>query len=86
MYKKNLSLALLMATAGAEPRLIWRPQRPPEQFTKHYFAMISMTPECTNFFWSVIELKRDALGVSIANSWVRLSSYTKEDIRRSMAV
>jgi len=45
LYKKNFSLALLMATAGAEPRLTWGPQRPPEPFTNHIFAMISMTPE-----------------------------------------
>ena len=44
LYKKNLIFALLIAPAGAEPRLIWCPQRPSEPFTHHIFAMISMTP------------------------------------------
>jgi len=45
LHKKNLSLALLMATAGAELRLTWHPQRPPKPFTNHIFAIIFMTPE-----------------------------------------
>jgi len=38
------------------------------------------------FFWSMIELKRQYLDVTIANPWVRLSSYIKDDVRRSMPV
>jgi len=45
LYKKNLILALLMATAGTELHLTWHPQQPPEPFTNRIFAMISMTPE-----------------------------------------
>jgi len=37
-------------------------------------------------FWSAIELKRELLGVTIANPWVRLSSYTKDNVCRSMPV
>jgi len=33
-----------------------------------------------------MEFKRQHLDVTMANSWVRLSSYIKEDIRRSMPV
>jgi len=39
------------------------------------------------FVWPLVRLhKCYALGVSIANTWVRVSSYTKEDIRRSQPV
>jgi len=35
-------------------------------------------------FWSVVELKRYDLGVTIANTWVRLNSYTKDDTSQSL--
>jgi len=34
----------------------------------------------------MVELKRQYLDVTVANPWVRLSSYTKDDVRRSMPV
>jgi len=40
----------------------------------------------TKIFWSMVDLRRYALGVSVANTWVRFSSYTKGDIRRSKPV
>ena len=45
-----------------------------------------LLPSVMLFFWFLVELKRCYLGVSIANLWVRLSSYTKEDNRRSKHV
>jgi len=74
LYKKDLSLALLMATAGAEPCLTWHPQRPPEPFTNHIFAMISMTPE-----YAVI-LKRLYSLVPLGN-YTRWGAYRYDPVR-----
>jgi len=49
--------------------------------TNFSFVIISVL-----VFWSMTELKRQYLDVTIANPWVRLSSYTKDDVSRSMPV
>jgi len=48
-----------------------------------YYA--SETPNVL-VFWSITELKREHLDAIIANTWVRLSSYTEDDVSRSMPV
>ena len=49
-----------------------------------WIASLCSPPVHNKFAWSLVRLhKCYALGVSIANTWVRFSSYTKGDIRRS---
>ena len=55
----------------------------PQQSTTH---VVWLTVVHSNVFWSMVDLRRCALGVSIANTWVRFSSYSKGDIRRSQPV
>ena len=47
---------------------------------------MSITRSNVLVFWPMTELKRQYLDVTIANPWVRLSSYTKDDVSRSMHV
>jgi len=55
--------------------------------TRRNCAYISLLPLIyvhTKVLWSMVDLRLCALGVSIASTWVHLSSYTKGDIHKSM--
>jgi len=64
---------------GNERRQTKNAQEQPSNASRHQCVH-------TKVFWSMVDLRRCALGVSLANTWVRFSSYTKGDIHRSQPV